>query len=328
MYSVVVPTFNRAPTLGMTLESLLGQETTVSYEVVVVDNNSSDGTRAVVEALQDRPAGTLRYVVEREQGSSAARNAGIEAARGDIIVFVDDDVIAQPDWLQVLADTYRAYPDAWAVGGKVTLRLPADGPPWFDLESGILAAYLSRQDFGDGTVKIEYPHPLISANLSVSRAALSSAGAFDTTLGRFGDELLCGEDTELCTRIQHAGGTVYYSGRAVVTHVIPRSRMTKRFFRSRAYWEGRTVALLADRDDSRSPGRRLRTDGPVIAKDWLIALVRYGMGDSRRAFEHELAARKQLGRLQHLFRPRGLGYVAARWRALVPRRRAERDGGT
>jgi len=286
-FSVVIPTYNRAELLALALDSVLAQRTSVPYEVIAVDNNSTDHTREVVERAAKGAAAEVRYVFEPVQGSSAARNAGIAAARGEILAFLDDDVIAEPDWLAALADAYARVPDAWAVGGRVTLRLPDRLPGWLGPLDGLVASYLSEQDLGEDLTRIEFPRGLISANLSVKREALQRVGGFAQDLGRFGGLLLSGEDLELCWRIQRAGGGVYYCGRASVSHLVPPERLTKPFFRRRAYWQGRTEAVFSRR---RGVAGQLLKD--VLKAGWL-----YAAQDRRRAFEHELAAWKGLGYL-------------------------------
>jgi CelD/BcsL family acetyltransferase involved in cellulose biosynthesis/GT2 family glycosyltransferase len=296
--SVIVPTFNRARALGETLESLINQQVEPPYEIIVVDNNSTDDTRAVVEAFAQKAPNKVRYVFETQQGSSAARNAGIAAARGDILAFVDDDVVAHPDWLSELSATYATHPDAWCVGGKVTLSLPKVLPPWFDPSSNVMVCYLSYQDFGEGVVRVDYPLALSTANFSVRREVLARIGVFDTTLGRFDVGLLCGEDVDLCWRIQQAGGHVYFNSRAAVTHLIPETRVTKGFFRERAYWEGRTDALLAAQRNELAPPQTLIRLALFAAKDLVKSVGLNGTGHRPKGFEHEVAARKMLGYLQ------------------------------
>jgi len=291
VYTVVVPTFNRQHLLSGALESLLGQETRCAYEIIVVDNNSSDGTRSLVEGLQKK-AQRLRYVFERQPGLSAARNAGIAAAHGTVIAFVDDDVVAHPSWLQALADTFQTYPDAWCVGGKVTLGFQSAVPAWFDADAKILTTYLSGQDHGDDTLRLDAP--VIGANLSVRRDVLGAVGVFDTDLGRSGTMLAGDEDTEFCARILQAGGAIYYCGHAVVVHLVPAARLTKRWFLERAFWEGRTQGLRQRRRGIRPP---LKDEGVILVKDIAKALWCYGTGDMRRAILHDVAARKRLGLL-------------------------------
>src|ERR1035441_3219398 len=102
--TVLLCTFNRCQSLSTALDSVIAQvlPESADWDVLVVDNNSSDQTRAVVEDFRRRYPGRIRYLFEPRQGLSRARNAGIRAARGEIIAFIDDDVIAAPTWLQNL----------------------------------------------------------------------------------------------------------------------------------------------------------------------------------------------------------------------------------
>ncbi|MCS7173069.1 MAG: glycosyltransferase family 2 protein [Armatimonadetes bacterium] len=295
MFSVVIPTYNRANTLRLTLRSVLAQQAEIPYEVIVVDNNSADRTREVVEELERGAPVPVRYVLEPVQGSSAARNAGAAAARGGIVAFLDDDVVAQPDWLMALAGAYAQVPDAWAVGGRVTLRFSGPLPAWLSPLDGLVASYLSEQDLGDGLLRIEYPRGLISANLSVRREALERVGGFSGRLGRFGNRLLSGEDLELCRRIQRAGGEVYYCGGACVAHLVTPERLTRAFFRRRAYWQGRTEAVFSQR----------RGVVSAAVKDVLKAAALYATQQPQQALRHELAAWKTLGYLVGRIREAG-----------------------
>ncbi len=299
MYSIIVPTFNRSGLLAGTLESLLVQETDVPYEIIVVDNNSPDDTAGVVRAMGARVAANVRYVFEEKQGASAARNAGVVAARGEILVFVDDDVIASPHWLSALVLTYRRYTNAWCVGGKITLRLPSTCPRWFDPMSPVLTGQLSLLDYGDGTVRVNYPKTLTSANLSVRREVLSREGVFDTRLGHAGSALLGGEDQDLCYRVHRSGGAVYYCGTATVAHVIPASRLTKRYFRRKAYGHGRATAVVLPAQDE---WREVLSLGSKVMKDWAKALGHYAVGDVSRGFDHEVTSWLWLGRLRESLR--------------------------
>jgi glycosyltransferase involved in cell wall biosynthesis len=299
-HSVVVCTFNRADQLSATLKSLVDQETTLRYEVVVVDNNSSDGTRSVVRAFEERYPAKIRYIFEGTQGLSVARNAGVAAARGDIIAFVDDDIIASPNWLRALADVYREHPEAWCVGGKIRLGRRDDFPPWFD--PAALAGDLSCLDLGNGTVRLPYPSDVWGANFSVKREAILCAGFFRTDLGAMGmdhnlggESRLAGEETDLCLRIHRAGGAVYYCGQAVVEHVISSARLTKRYFRVRSYWHGRTEAILFP--SPQPQWRHVLSRGYQMSKQCVRLLQYYVSGDARKAFVHELRLRRHWGAL-------------------------------
>jgi glucosyl-dolichyl phosphate glucuronosyltransferase len=298
VFSIIVPTFNRSAVSSLAVKSLLAQEANFAYEVIVVDNNSTDDTRERIQRLCEHAPEKLRYLFEKKQGVSVARNAGITAARGDIIAFIDDDAIAQPGWLNALAETYHMHPDAWCVGGKIILELPEELPLWFGCGSEILMSHLGRLDLGDATVERRYPNDVFGGNFSVRRDVLGRVGLFDITLGPVDRYRIESEETELCWRIQQAGGAVYYCGRAIVTHLVPAARMTKRYFRSRARWSGRTWALL-DRKDVLHvrPGDLLRA-ALRIARNWIRSWISPGWVDRCKVFEEELAFWRCLGYLQ------------------------------
>ena len=301
MYSVVVPTLNRADSLRSAIESLLSQDTSLPYEIIVVDNDSSDRTRDVVESFMKKAHGRLRYVFEGVPGLSVARNAGIAAANGEVVAFIDDDAMASPDWLESLAKAYREHSDAWCVGGKIVLGPIEVFPSWFDPTSKSLLAPLSCLDLGDDTVKLEYPHGVWGANFSVRRAALSYVGVFNPNLGWSGKErCLGGEESDLCLRIHRGGGSVYYCGQAIVTHLVHASRLTRRYFRDRAYSEGRTFVILFPQFLSQGKWRAVVRLGLGAVKIGAQALYHYGVGDVRGAFEQELGMWSRLGGLQQI----------------------------
>ena len=128
--SVVLSTYNRADRLPSALDALLSQSAGAAYEVIVVDNNSTDATRTVIEQAAARSDGRLRYVFEPRQGLSHGRNAGIAAARSPIIAFSDDDVRVAPDWIAQLKRTFDAHPEIDYVGGRVLPHWLAPPPRW------------------------------------------------------------------------------------------------------------------------------------------------------------------------------------------------------
>ncbi len=287
-FSIVVATLNRGQVVPLTVESLLAQTPSVPYEIIVVDNNSTDDTAARMRAFVDRAAGRVRYLHEREPGVSAARNAGAAAARGAVIAFVDDDVVAHPGWLEALAHAYHSHPEAWCVGGKILLRLPNVLPRWFDPRASLFSDYLSGFDLGDAIVQRHYPDDVWGANFSVRRSTLERVGSFDTRLGRIGPRGFLSEELELCWRIQAAGGVVYYCGGAVVTHVVPEARLTKRYFRGRAYWVGRTWGLLDRKEMLRVRPQELPRVVASGVLNWMRSSRFAGPAQCRTAFQAEL----------------------------------------
>src|ERR1044071_1939172 len=118
--TVIISTYNRSEMLAGAIESALEQESQgVSYEVIVVDNNSTDKTREVVEGYIERGHENLRYVFEAKQGVSYARNTGIAKARAEIIAFADDDVRVAKDWVAKIKAEFDAHPEIDFLGGKI-----------------------------------------------------------------------------------------------------------------------------------------------------------------------------------------------------------------
>jgi radical SAM protein with 4Fe4S-binding SPASM domain len=235
--SAVVCTYRNPRQLALTIESLLNQTLAPGqFEIIVVDNNSRDSTREVVKRYPG-----VRYVLEPRQGLSFARNTGVEAARGEIVAFTDDDAEASPQWLAALLDLYDRHPDAWAAGGMVLPIWEGRRPWWL---TGEMFRDLSLLDWGAEERALEWPERVIGVNSSFRREAFERIGLFDVGLGRKGSEMLGGEETEVQQRVHAMGGRVMYSPLAVVHHRVPLRRMRKGYFFRRAFGAGRTKAVV------------------------------------------------------------------------------------
>ncbi len=235
--TVAVCTYGEAPHLAEALGSLAEQEIPAGLrvDILCVDNNPAP--RVVLPpALADR----VRVIPEPTAGLSRARNAAVAHAAGDAIAFLDDDAVAAPGWAAAMArDLERT--GAWCLGGRVWPRWPGDEPAWLHPH---LRYLLSVVDLGDEIRYLRGPVFPCGANLAVRRATFERVGLFRPELGRRPGSLLSGEEIDLFRRVLRAGGTVAYTPNAVVHHVIPASRLTPTFLRRRAWWEGKTVALL------------------------------------------------------------------------------------
>jgi glycosyltransferase involved in cell wall biosynthesis len=244
-FSVVIPTFNRADDLRATLDSLAGQRTSAAWEVIVVDNNSTDGTRAVVEDAKNRFPAPLHYVFEREQGRSAALNTGIGAASGSIIVTTDDDVRVAEDWLDRAAEALVEC-DCDYVGGKVLPLWGSARPAWIPDHGGRQWAVIALLDYGDEPIPFfRFAHRVpLGVNMAFRRHAFDRAGLWDTSVGRKKGTLLGQEVREWMMRARAAGLRGFYTPRTVVRHVIQRDRLNKRYFRRWYYWNGVSRALM------------------------------------------------------------------------------------
>ncbi|MCP4594302.1 MAG: glycosyltransferase [bacterium] len=239
MISVIVCTYNRADLLARMLASFFEQSCLgdVDHELVVVDNNSSDDTRVTVEALQPRP--TLHYVFEARQGLSCARNRGVKEARGEIIVFLDDDVIVSDRWLEHIRACFDES-GADAVGGRSYLVFEGDVPTWIRAR---FRRVLSEVDLGPTRQFVSDVARLAGLNLGFRKSALMAAGEFDEGLGRTGGVLLGGEEAVMLRRVRAAGGVIAYDPDAVVGHITPQERLTWSYFAKLAAAGGRSCAL-------------------------------------------------------------------------------------
>lgn len=259
--SVVLATYNRRHLLERSLEALLHQETPLDYEIIVVDNNSTDGTADMVQAYAAGCA-RLRYVFEPRQGVAFGRNAGIDVARGSLIAFCDDDVWVAPDWLQQIYEGLLRFPEADFVGGKVVPIWKQTPPRWLKPDMPPLAL----QDRGDQPfpVSAENPVCLISACLGVRRRALERAGLFDPQTQRVKDGVGSTEDYDWELKIWRNGGHGMYVPDAICYCEVPQARMRKSYHRRWHLGHGKFNALA----------RRREFDGPRRLLDVPLFLYR------------------------------------------------------
>jgi GT2 family glycosyltransferase len=205
--SIVIPTYNRAAFLDGCLQSLLQQEYPYdSYEIIVVDDGSTDRTEDIVGSLRSSvKAPALHYLRRNHCGPNAARNAGIAAAKGRLICFVDDDVEAPPLWLQSLVAGARRHPGAGCVGGPIRLRLEGKAPR----SCGRERLGETQLDLGDADGAANF---VWSANMVVTREALDLAGHFNDKLPIYADEI------EWEARLKQRGGKIIYVPEAWLWH--------------------------------------------------------------------------------------------------------------
>ncbi|MEN3339132.1 MAG: glucosyl-dolichyl phosphate glucuronosyltransferase [Acidobacteriota bacterium] len=244
-YSVVIATYKRAADLRETLASLAGLQPDGPWEVIVVDNNSPDDTRAVVEAAAPSFPVDLRYLFEREQGRSPALNAGIRAARGAIIATTDDDVRVPADWLNTAARGLERLQCDY-VGGRVLPIWGAPRPAWIPNHGGKQWAVIALLDYGSEPMEFGARVPL-GVNMAFRREAFERAGLFDPNTGRKAGTLLGQEVREWCIRARQAGVRGFYIPEMALEHIIPADRLCKRYFRRWFFWRGISRALLYER---------------------------------------------------------------------------------
>jgi len=234
--SAIICTHNRDTYLGTAIDSLFAQNFVGTFEIVVVDNASSDRTREVVEArLTDT---RLHYVYESTVGLSVARNTGARISRSPVLAYLDDDAVASPAWLQTLYSAYRDNEKLAIAGGKVTLLWTAGTQPPCWLSAG-LAGNLGAYDLGNEIVYVDRPGLTPRGlNYSIRRAFLDQVGGFDVNLGRVGKNLLSNEELHLTELALQQGWQVAYLPTALVAHNVAPERLRRSWFLSRGWWQG------------------------------------------------------------------------------------------
>ena len=234
--SAVICTHNRSDLLALALESLCHQSLPMEdYEVLVIDNASTDDTEAVARSFCDRRV-HFTYVSEPLLGLSKARNRSLREARGHYVAYLDDDAVAEPEWLEAILAAFReAEPEPSCVGGKTLPNWQAPRPRWLH---DVHMEALSIIDWSDEAFFVEPPRFLVGANIAFDRALALELGGFNEDLGRFGKALRSGEETDLINRIRATGRLIYYTPKAVVSHLVSRTRLTKAWHFERAKWQG------------------------------------------------------------------------------------------
>lgn len=231
MLSLIICTYNRDKYIYDTLKCIAeNRYPAEKYEIVLVNNNSTDQTENECFRFQkDFPEVPLSYYMETNQGLSHARNRGIEEAKGDILVFLDDDSFIGKDYLNNLEGYLNNYPDLSAFGGKIIpLYETGSAPQWI---SRWTLSWVSGIDLGE-EVKLfsngKYP---IGANMGIKKSCIESIGKFNPDLGRSKKNLMAGEEKDLFDRISSSGGLIYYFPDIVVQHVIPEARTTHEYIK-------------------------------------------------------------------------------------------------
>lgn len=246
--SVVVSTYNRADRLRLALEALLAQTGDVAYEVIVVDNNSTDATPQVVAALAAGDGdGKIRYAFEPRQGLSHGRNTGIALARAPIVAFSDDDVRVADDWVRRVKRVLDGRPDIDYAGGRVLPQWLSPPPAWLTMAHW---SPLALQDYG--------PEPLVSgreravclvgANLAFRKRVFDRVGLFTPALGRIKDGIGSTEDHDMQLRVWRSGMRGLYSPDLVAFADVTPDRMTKAYHRRWHRGHGRHCAMMRLRE--------------------------------------------------------------------------------
>ena len=238
MLSVILCTYNRDKYIYNVLRSIADNDYPHNlYEIVLVNNNSTDNTQAECQRFQaDYPDITFRYLVEPSQGLSYARNCGITNALGDLLVYVDDDATVTPQYLRTYADFFQRNPDAVAAGGPILPVYETQEPSWMShytrqLITGRLYLGSRQRQFPRGA----FPG---GGNACYRKTVFDAVGPFNVQLGRKGNSLIGAEEKDLFDKMTTRGMHFYYLPNAILYHIIPPHKLTPDYFQRLTYGIG------------------------------------------------------------------------------------------
>lgn len=225
--SVVVCTYNRNGLLTQLLKSLVDSEGTenIAWELVLVDNRSTDRTREVADEYSKRLP--VRYYYEPRQGKCHALNRAIEVAQSGLQLFVDDDVVVEPHWLQTFWKESQAHPEHGWFGGRIKPAWGDSLPEWYSSDTAAaFSGYFGDYDLGPVSRAYASTDKLpLGASLAIRRNVFEKVGTFRTDLGPRGKLRGVGDETELLERAIRAGFRGWYAGTATVFHHVGNTRL-------------------------------------------------------------------------------------------------------
>lgn len=223
--SIIIPTYNRSKLLPLTLDSFLALNYPHDrYEIIVADNNSCDSTREVALLYAENPAGLVKYIFEQRQGVHYARNNAALQAKGDILYFTDDDMVANPDLLKNLVHVFSYDPLIGSATGRILPRFVVSPPQW--VERHLINCYLSLtdRDRPEQLVISSSDAMVYSCHQAVRRDVFIKAGGYnpENTAGIWiGDG-----ETGLNLKVKALGYLFAYTSNSIIYHIIPENRMT------------------------------------------------------------------------------------------------------
>lgn len=230
MLTVIICTYNREKYIGNLLEAIAKNDLPKSeYEIVLVDNNCTDHTPDICAAFaQAHQDVSFRYVVEKEQGLSAARNRGIKESRGDILVYVDDDALVDADYLRIYAEHFAANPKTMAAGGPIEPLYETSAPDWMTpYTKALLTGWMNYGDKVCAFSKGRFPG---GGNAAYRKAVFEKVGLFNTALGRKGGNLMGSEEKDIFDKMHALGMSILYLPTPVLHHIIPQAKLEKPYF--------------------------------------------------------------------------------------------------
>lgn len=244
--SVVICTYNRATYLRDALNSLYHQTLSKQcFEVIVADNNSTDDTKQLCQAYIETHSGMrMIYLNEQEQGASFARNTGAAIASSPLLCFMDDDAIANDDYLSRIVQFFETHPSSGGLGGRIIPKYIPSEPQWM---SHYVSSMVGNFDYAPQVSAFKPGKYPLESNMIVPKQLFDKIGGFNTSLpGVKGELRIGGEGKDFFFRLQALGHAIYYDPNIVVHHVVETAKLTPAYLYRVAsgYGRGERVRTL------------------------------------------------------------------------------------
>ena len=269
MITAIICTYNRAKYIGPLLESIAANDLDKSkYESVLVDNNCTDNTRGVCEAFAKTHKDVqLNYCVENEQGLSAARNKAIKEAKGDILVYVDDDALVDPWYLTTIYEYMIEHPEISAVGGPIIPLYETEEPKWMTrFTKELLCGYLY---FGNQVRTFPGERYPGGGNAAYRAEVFKQVGLFNTALGRKGNSLMGAEEKDIFDKMKSQGMRFMYLPKMILHHIIPQKKLERDYFDRLTFQIGQSERARTKAISSAKYAKRLLSE----AFKWCATIV-------------------------------------------------------
>lgn len=241
--SVIICTYNRDKYIYNVLKSVAENNLDTSlYEVVLVNNNSTDNTESECKRFEiDFPNVSFQYHLECNQGLSYARNRGIAEAKGNVVVYVDDDATVNTEYLTTYYQFFNKNPNVYAAGGPILPVYETEEPKWFShytrqLITGRLYLGNEAREFSKGA----FPG---GGNAAYRKSVFDKVGLFNPELGRKGNSLIGAEEKDLFDKMVDKGIKFYYLPNAILYHIIPPAKLTNDYFQRLTYSIGKSERI-------------------------------------------------------------------------------------
>ncbi len=241
--TIVICTYNRVMLLKLCVESIVAMNiNTTEFELLVIDNNSADNTEDYCKTIpQLYPLLNFKYIKEMQQGIAFARTRGAKEATGEIIAYIDDDCLAEQNWLQEIISFYDKHPDAMSTGGRIIPKYMVPVADWFGKYFwGLVGNY----DLGTSVFQMKGTRYPSGANMHFRKSAFVKYGYFDGNLGRSGSSLMAGEEKAMYLKLITAGEKVFYLPHVIVHHHVEENKFDKAYVKRHSMGIGGSERLM------------------------------------------------------------------------------------